>query len=234
MQMADPDTILLIEDEPQIRQTVASALEERAMHVLHASTGREGIAIAAAQHLDLVVLDLGLPDVEGVEVCREIRRGSTAPIVVMSARRTEQEKVTLLTAGADDYVTKPFGMSEFLARIQAQLRRARTPHRTTLSVHEVDGLTIDLPKRIVRRGAQMLHLSPIEWSILRTLAIHAGRAVTHQQIFDAVWSREFGNPSHYLRVYITYLRRKIERDPASPRVILTEPGVGYRLGFTDD
>jgi two-component system, OmpR family, KDP operon response regulator KdpE len=227
--MTDHDTILIIDDEAEIRRLVADALTEQGARVLQAQTGAEGIQIAVAESPDLFVLDLGLPDTSGIEVCRELRRWSSAPIVVLSARQTEFEKVALLRAGADDYVSKPFGMSELAARIDAQLRRARTPLRSAPSVLEIGGLTIDLPRRTVRRGSTLIHLTPTEWSILRALAVNAGRPVTHQELFDMVWEREFGSPSRYLRVYVTHLRRKIERNPAEPRIILTEPGVGYRL-----
>jgi len=227
--MTDRNTILIIDDEAEIRRLVADALTDQGARVLQAQTGAEGIQLAITESPDLFVLDLGLPDTSGIEVCRELRRWSSSPIVVLSARQTEFEKVALLRAGADDYVSKPFGMSELAARIEAQLRRARTPLRSAPSVLEIGGLTIDLPRRSVRRGSTPIHLTPTEWSILRALAVNAGRPVTHQDLFDMVWEREFGSPSRYLRVYVTHLRRKIERNPAEPRIILTEPGVGYRL-----
>lgn len=229
--MTDHDTILIIDDEAEIRQLVASALADQGARVLQAKTGTEGIQIGAAENPDLFVLDLGLPDKPGIDVCRELRQWSSAPIVVLSARHAELEKVALLRAGADDYVSKPFGMSELIARIEAQLRRARTPLRNAPSVLEIGGLTIDLPRRTVRRDGTLIRLTPNEWSILRALAVNAGRPVTHQDLFDMVWGREFGSPSHYLRVYVTHLRRKIERNPAEPQIIITEPGVGYRLDY---
>jgi two-component system, OmpR family, KDP operon response regulator KdpE len=230
----DRDTILIIDDEAQIRRAVSAALSEHGARVLEAGTATEGIELAAAENPDLFVLDLGLPDRPGIEVCRELRRWSSAPIVVLSARHAESEKVALLRAGADDYVCKPFGLHEFAARVEAQLRRARTPRHDAPSVFEADGLTVDLPRRAVRRGTTPIRLTPTEWSILQMLAIHAGRTVTHQEIFDTVWGREFGSPSQYLRVYVTHLRRKIERNPGEPRVIITEPGVGYRLEYEQD
>jgi two-component system, OmpR family, KDP operon response regulator KdpE len=230
----DRDTILIIDDEEQIRRAVSAALSENGTRVLQAGTATEGIELAAAENPDLFVLDLGLPDRPGLEVCRELRRWSSAPIVVLSARHAEADKVALLRAGADDYVSKPFGIHEFAARIEAQLRRARTPRHNVPSVIEVDGLTIDLPRRLVRRDSTTIRLTPTEWSILQMLAVNAGRTVTHQEIFDTVWGREFGSPAHYLRVYVTHLRRKIERNPGEPRVIITEPGVGYRLEYEPD
>ncbi len=228
-----PPVILIIDDELQIRRVLTLALTALPARVLEARTASEALALAGSESPDLVVLDLGLPDRPGLEVCRELRRWSSTPIVVLSARHTEPEKIQLLNAGADDYVSKPFGLGEFVARVQAQLRRTRTPAADPKSVVELDGLTIDLPRRQVLRGNARIRLTPTEWSILRTLVVHAGRPVSHQQIFDAVWGREFGNPQQYLRVFVTHLRRKIERNPATPVVVITEPGFGYRFGRDD-
>ena len=227
---APQPTLLVIEDEQQIRRAVRNALHDITDRVVEVATGREGIDQAAAAMPDLIVLDLGLPDMPGAEVCREVRRWGTMPIVVLSARHAEDEKVNLLNLGADDYVTKPFSTLEFSARVRAQLRRFQSlsapSHAASISV---DGLTIDLVRRRVSRGNGAIHLTPIEWDILRTLATASGRTLTHQQIFDAVWGRAFGNPQQYLRVHITNLRRKIEKDPSRPQLIITEPGVGYRF-----
>ena len=222
------DAILVIDDEIQIRRAIANALRPLSDRMLEASTGAEGIDLAATARPDLIVLDLGLPDMAGVEVCREIRRWSSTPIVVLSARHGEAEKVELLTAGADDYVTKPFSLAEFVARVQAQLRRSRTTAQSLAQPLVCDGLTVDLVRHEVRRD-DVIRLTRTEWSLLQTLVTHAGRTLTHQQIFDAVWAKSFGNPQQYLRVHITNLRRKIEREPASPRLIVTDPGVGYRF-----
>jgi two-component system KDP operon response regulator KdpE len=222
--------ILVIDDEPQIRRALRNALREVADRVLEAESGSAGIDLAATQSPELVVLDLGLSDIPGDEVCREIRRFATMPIVVLSARHDEEDKVRLLSLGADDYVTKPFSTNELLARVKAQLRRARTQSSTHHDTPIVAGdLTIDIARRIVLRDTHQLHVTPIEWNILRALALSAGRTLTHQQLFDAVWGREFGDPQRYLRVHITNLRRKIEPHPAAPRHIVTEPGVGYRF-----
>ena len=220
--------ILVIEDEPRIRRAIRDALQDVADRVLEAGAGAEGVALAAAERPELVVLDLGLPDVAGLEVCLQLRRWANMPIIVLSARHAEQEKVLLLNAGADDYVTKPFSPGELAARARAQLRRGMSgaPAEAVVTTGE---LTIDLAGRTVRRAGRAIHLTPIEWDILRTLATQANRTLTHQQIFDAVWRRQFGNPQQYLRVYITNLRRKIEVDPTRPQLIITEPGVGYRL-----
>jgi two-component system KDP operon response regulator KdpE len=226
------DAILIIDDEVQIRRALANALGHLSERILEASTGAEGVDLAATSRPDLIVLDLGLPDMAGATVCREIRRWSSTPIVVLSARHEEAEKVELLTAGADDYVTKPFSLAEFVARIQAHLRRSRTPTRSMSQPLVCDGLTIDLVRREVRRD-DLIRLTRIEWSLLETLVTHAGRTLTHQQLFDQVWGKSFGNPQQYLRVHMTNLRRKIEREPAAPRLIVTDPGVGYRFESQD-
>ncbi|MFI5235322.1 MAG: response regulator [Gemmatimonadales bacterium] len=222
-------TLLVIDDEPPIRRAVANALSEVAERVLEAATGGEGTQLAASERPELVVLDLGLPDQAGIEVCREIRRWSSTPIVILSARHDEQEKVLLLNSGADDYVTKPFSLVEFTARVRAHLRRAPGPGLPGGGTHTIGDLVVDLGGRAIRRNGQAIRLTPTEWEILRTLLLHVGRTLTHQQIYDAVWRRPFGNPQQYLRVYITTLRRKIEINPARPRIIVTEPGVGYRI-----
>jgi two-component system KDP operon response regulator KdpE len=221
--------LLVIEDDAPIRRALRNALSEVTDRLLEAPTGREGIDIAATERPDLVILDLGLPDFPGVDVCREIRSWSRVPILVLSARHSDAEKVQLLNAGADDYVTKPFSTPEFVARVRALLRRARLPTGDDVAtVVEGYGLTIDLLHRRVTRGGNPIRLTPIEWDILRALVTNAGRTLTHQQIFDAVWGDAAGNPQQYLRVHITNLRRKVEANPARPELIVTEPGVGYR------
>jgi two-component system KDP operon response regulator KdpE len=224
------DKILIIDDEPQIRRVVRHALEGEVQAVLEAATGREGIDLAASERPALVILDLGLPDVEGASVCRDIRSWSTAPIIVLSARHSDREKVQMLDLGADDYVTKPFSTHELLARVRAQLRRARLTSR--LGEHgptEIDGLRVDVARRTVSRDGDPIHLTPTEWDLLRAFLKFAGRTLTHQQIFSEVWGRASGDAQSYLRVHIANLRRKIERDPVRPSLIITEPGVGYRF-----
>lgn len=222
--------ILVVDDEFQIRRALKNALREVADRVVEAESGKEGIELAVEQHPDLVVLDLGLPDMAGADVCREIRLFATMPIVVLSARHSEEDKVRLLSLGADDYVTKPFSTVELLARVKAQLRRARTqliaPSETPVTVGE---LTFDVTRRVLSKAGETVRLTPIEWNIIRALVLAAGRTLTHQQLFDAVWGREFGDPQRYLRVHITNLRRKIETSPSSPKYVVTEPGVGYRF-----
>jgi two-component system KDP operon response regulator KdpE len=227
--MARPDVILVLEDEPRMREAVAAALRETGATVVESGTAAAALRLAAAAKPDLFIVDLGLPDRSGVDVCEDIRRMTTAPIIVLTARNSEAEKITLLHIGADDYITKPFSLGELMARVRAQIRRARTPLREWSSVVELDGLTIDLGQQRVWRGDTTIHLSRTEWRLLTTLLQHAGQTVTHRQLFAAVWEREYGNVNQYLRVYVTHLRRKIEREPACPRIIVTDPGIGYRL-----
>lgn len=223
-------TILVVDDEPQIRRVVRRALESEETRVLVAASGQEGIDIAASQRPDLIVLDLGLPDIVGAAVCKEIRVWSTTPIVVLSARHSDQEKAELLDIGADDYITKPFSTVEFQARIRAQLRRARfAPQPDRNARVEANGLLIDLASRSVGRDGVPIHLTPIEWQLLKVLAVNAGRTMTHRQLFTQIWARSHGDAQQYLRVHVASLRRKLERDPIRPRQIITEPGVGYRF-----
>jgi len=225
-----PTTILVIDDEPQIRRAVRNALSEPDVRVIEAATGSEGIDLAAAERPTLVILDLGLPDVSGLDVCRELRTWSSAPIIVLSARHSDQEKVALLDAGADDYVTKPFSTLELQARARAQLRRSRqTPVTGADEAIEVNGVRIDLAKPSLVRGGESIHLTRTEWDLLRALLKHAGRTLTHRQLFTAVWGNSYGDAQQHLRVHVRNLRRKIEADPVRPRLIVTEPGVGYRF-----
>jgi two-component system KDP operon response regulator KdpE len=222
--------ILIIDDEVQIRRAVSNALSRSGFRVIEAPTGNAGIDLAATEQPAIIILDLGLPDIQGIEVCREVRNWSRAPIIVLSARHSEEEKVDLLTAGADDYITKPFGLREFEARVQVQLRRASAVSPgPALSPLEIQGLYIDFAGHQVMRDGRAIRLTRVEWRLLAALAAEAGRTLTHRQIFDAVWGRQFGNPQQYLRVHITHLRRKIEVDSSLPTLIVTEPGVGYRF-----
>lgn len=229
------DVVLVIDDEPQIRRVVRHALEGEAARVLEAASGRDGIDVAAAERPSLIVVDLGLPDMQGADVCREIRKWSTAPIVVLSARHSDREKVTLLDAGADDYVTKPFSTIEFQARIRAHLRRLHlTPLASSESKIQVGGISIDLLKPSLTKHGAGVHLTRTEWEVLRALIRHSGRTLTHRQLFTAVWGNSFSDAQQNLRVHIRSLRRKIEEDPVRPRLIITEPGVGYRIEITPD
>jgi two-component system KDP operon response regulator KdpE len=229
MDAAHAQTILVVDDEEQIRRALGDVLRPLSLTVLEAESGAAAISIVEVSPPDLVVLDLGLPDMPGVEVCAAIRERSSAPVIVLSARHAEDEKVALFTAGADDYVTKPFSLAEFVARVRAQLRRAWIAPYSLSSVVQCDGLTVDLQRREISRDGEQIRLTRIEWRLLETLLLHAGRTLTLQQLFDAGWAKSFGHPQQYLRVHVTNLRRKIEREPASPRLIVTEPGVGYRF-----
>lgn len=223
-------TVLVIDDEPQIRRAVRRALAAVPAETLEAETGAMGMDVAAAAQPDAIILDLGLPDMSGLAVCEEIRRWSRVPLLVLSARHDEPEKVALLNAGADDYVTKPFGLDELAARVRAQLRRAQS-ERTEWAerVVTIGALIIDLSARTVVRDGAPVKLTRIEWDLLKTFVANRGRTLTHQQLFDAVWHRGYGDARLYLRVHITNLRRKIEVNPAAPELIITESGVGYRF-----
>lgn len=226
------DVVLVIDDEPQIRRVVRNAIDAGGgiARVIEASTGRAGIDVAAAERPSLIILDLGLPDMEGADVCRAIRSWSATPIIVLSARGSVQEKAALLDAGADDYVAKPFSTIELQARARAQLRRARlAPAAGQTHVVEADGAVIDLATPSVKRDGAAVHLTKTEWQLLRTLMQNAGRTMTHRQLFSAVWGNAYGDAQQYLRVHIRSIRRKIERDPVRPKLIVTEPGVGYRF-----
>lgn len=224
-----PRSAVIIEDDPPIRRVLRSALECDFERVLEAGTAAAGIDLVAAEQPGLVVLDLGLPDAEGIDVCRELRGWCAAPILVLSARHSDAEKVELLDAGADDYITKPFSTAELQARIRALLRRASVGASSSLQV-EFGPYVMDLAGRTIRRGDTVVHLTPIEWELLRTLAVNAGRTLTHTQLFTAVWAgRRYGDAQQYLRTHIANLRRKIEEDVLDPHYIVTEPGIGYRF-----
>ena len=222
-------TLLVVDDEPQIRRVVRNTLAAEFARVIEASTASAAIDLAAAERPDFVVLDVGLPDGAGITVCRELRKWLDSPILVLSARHADGEKVALLDAGADDYVTKPFSPDELKARVRAHQRRARAASSPP-DVPIVRGdLVIDLDARVVRRAGAVVHLTPTEWDLLRALLAHAGRTLTHRQLFVAVWGNASGDAQQYLRVHVAALRRKLEPDPVHPRLIHTEPGVGYRL-----
>ena len=224
-------TVLVVDDEPQIRRVLRNALGEDGTRVIEAATAREGLDLAAAERPDLIVLDLGLPDGSGEDLCRQIRGWSQAPILVLSARHSDAEKVALFDAGSDDYVTKPFSSAELKARVRALLRRASTVAAEGATKIVREDLEIDLERRAVKLGGSPVHVTPIEWDLLVALATHPGRVMTHQQLFTAVWrGRDHGDAQQYLRVYVAHLRRKLESDPVHPRFIFTIPAVGYRFG----
>lgn len=219
--------VLIVEDERQIRRFMRSALESAGCRVMESGQGQQGLLDAAANPPDLVLLDLGLPDMEGVEFIHALRAWSAAPVIIVSARSDEQEKVRALDAGADDYLTKPFGVGELLARVRAQLRRRHRPESDPLvRFGEVE---VDLARRQVRRAGVDIHLTPIEYRLLGVLLANAGKVLTHRHLLREVWGPGYAESNHYLRIYVGHLRQKLESDPAQPQHFLTETGVGYRF-----
>lgn len=220
--------VLVIDDERQIRRFLRISLSSQGYEVLEAASGGEGLAACASREPDLVVLDLGLPDLDGQAVIEELREWSQVPILVLSVRADEQEKIAALDRGADDYVTKPFGIGELTARLRALLR-ARRPGQSSQPVYHIGGLSIDLPAHRVMVDDRPVRLSPKEFDLLAYLAAHVGRVVTHRQLLREIWGPVHEEDVHYLRVYVGQLRQKLGDDPASPRFIANEPGIGYRL-----
>jgi two-component system KDP operon response regulator KdpE len=223
---AGDQRVLVVDDEPQIVRGLQVILRNEGYRVEEATTKQEALDSVSVRPPDAIVLDLVLPDGNGLEVCREIRRWSQVPILVLSAVGDEQQKVLALDAGADDYVTKPFGSEELLARIRAVLRRRSDDGDSPV---EVGDLEIDLAGRSVRRGGEEVHLTPIEFDLLSKLAEHPGRLVTHRQLLQEVWGPGYEDETHYLRVHFAHVRAKLEPDPSNPRYVITEPGIGYRL-----
>ncbi len=230
--MSDGPLLLLIEDEAQMRRFLRASLTSHGFRLLEAGTAREGMALATSHNPDVILLDLGLPDGDGIEITRQLRGWSQVPILVLSARGREDDKVLALDAGADDYVTKPFGMNELLARVRVALRHAAQVEPAQPMLELGDGLRIDLERRYVSVREREVHLTPIEYKLLTTLARHADKVLTHRQLLKEVWGPNSSEQTHYLRVRMAELRKKIEATPARPRWLLTEPGVGYRLRTT--
>jgi two-component system KDP operon response regulator KdpE len=227
--MPDP-VVVLIEDEPQIRRFLRATLTGQGYRLFEAPTGADGIIEVGSRQPDVVIIDLGLPDMDGLEVIRRLREWTAVPIIVLSARGQERDKVTALDAGADDYVSKPFGAGELLARIRVALRHtAGASHEADDAAFKVGELHVDLLRRHVAVGAEEVRLTPIEYKLLTTLIRHAGKVVTHQQLLREVWGPTHTDQAHYVRIYMAHLRHKLEAEPARPRYFLTEPGVGYRL-----
>jgi two-component system, OmpR family, KDP operon response regulator KdpE len=224
--------VLVVDDEPQIVRGLKIILRNGGYAVEAAETAAEALAALAARPPDALILDLVLPDGEGVEICREVRSWSRLPILVLSAVGDEREKVRALDAGADDYVTKPFGTDELLARLRAVLRRSS--QELGGPVIELGEVILDMPRRRVTRSGKEIHLTPIEFDLFRILAQHRGRLVTHRQLLREVWGPEYGEETHYLRVHVAHIRAKLEPDPSRPRYVITEPGVGYRLRDPED
>ena len=229
--MSEPIPVaLLIEDERQIRRFVRTALETEGWQIVEAETMKQGLIDAGTRKPDVVILDLGLPDGNGIDFIRDFRGWSSVPIIVLSARTGETDKIAALDAGADDYLTKPFGVGELLARMRVALRHAaRVGQEGDDPVFAVGELRVDLARRQVLLGGVEVHLTPIEYKLLTTLIQHAGKVLTHQQLLRQVWGPAYTDEAHYLRVYMGQLRHKLEANPARPRYLLTEPGVGYRL-----
>jgi two-component system KDP operon response regulator KdpE len=222
--------VLVVDDEPAIRRFLCTSLTAHDYAVFEAVNGQEALAAVLAYRPDLVILDLGLPDLDGIEVTRQLREWSAVPIIILTVQEQEAAKITALDAGADDYVTKPFGMGELLARMRVALRRAASP--TAEPVFTTGELAVDLARRLVTVGGREIQLTPTEYDLLRVLVTHAGKVLTHRQLLRQVWGVAYQEETHLLRVNMSNLRHKLEPDPSRPNYIITEPGVGYRLRFS--
>jgi two-component system KDP operon response regulator KdpE len=220
---------LIVEDEPHIRRFVRAALEAEGWQVHEAATCQRGLIDAGTRQPDLLILDLGLPDGDGVDLIADVRKWSSVPIIILSARVDESEKIRGLDAGADDYLTKPFGVGELLARVRATLRRQRQPGAAADGVFRFGDVCVDVQARRVTKASQSVHLTPTEYRLLTALVSHAGRVMTAPQLLRTVWGPSHAEHGHYLRIYMGHLRQKLENDPAQPKYLLTETGVGYRL-----
>lgn len=227
--MSNAPLILVIDDEPKIQRAIRTILTEKAFRVTTAGGGEEGLSIAAAIEPDIIILDLGLPDMDGVEVCARLRERSQCPIIILSVRDSEADKVAALDKGADDYLTKPFGIEELLARVRVAVRHAASRKGAQSEVIKAGSLTIDLVWHIVTRDAEEIKLTGTEYRLLAYLAANHGRVLTHQNILTEVWGSADADHTEYLRVYMRQLRKKLEAHPERPQIILTEPGIGYRF-----
>jgi two-component system KDP operon response regulator KdpE len=227
--MSSSPEILIIEDDSQIRRFLRATFQAEQYRFHEAVTGEEGIAQATARQPDLIVLDLGLPDRDGLEVIQAVRQWTQTPIIVLSARGQENDKIAALDAGADDFVSKPFAVGELLARVRAALRRSATLSDTAGALFRAGDIAVDLARRVVTLRGEEIHLTPIEYKLLQALVRHAGKVITQRQLLTEVWGPQHSEEGQYLRVYMAQLRRKLEADPARPRHFITEPGVGYRL-----
>lgn len=223
--------VLVIDDEPEIRRALRTGLSGVHFAVEWAPTGKQGLELVTRWHPDVVILDLSLPDEDGIEVCRQLREWSSVPIIVLSVRSSDQDKITALNLGADDYLTKPFSMGELVARIRVALRHAAhaAGGAGAAAQFQTGGLLIDFERRQVTVDGNEVRLTPTEYEVLKYLAMHAGKVITHRTLLHAVWGPQYEDESHYLRVFVGQLRRKIEPDSSRPRYLLTEPGIGYRL-----
>jgi two-component system KDP operon response regulator KdpE len=230
--LQDRGLLLLIEDEPQMQRFLRIVLQGQGFRFIEARTGQEGLVQAATRSPDIILLDLGLPDIDGLEVTKRLREWSDTPVIVLSAREQEQDKIKALDAGADDYLTKPFGAGELLARIRVAMRhKVMRQASQGEPVFILDNLRVDMSQRQVFLDEQEVHLTPIEYKLLTALIKNAGKVVTHSQLLKEVWGPSYSKETQYLRVYMTQLRHKLETDPARPHFLINEPGVGYRLKF---
>ncbi|WP_415046364.1 response regulator [Gordonia sp. (in: high G+C Gram-positive bacteria)] len=228
-QSLDRGRVLVVDDEPQLLRALRINLRARGFEVVAVDSGADALKAAARSRPDVVVLDLGLPDMDGLEVLAGLRGWTSVPVIVLSARTDSSDKVLALDAGADDYVTKPFGMEEFVARLRAAIRRGSVPAAVETPVVEAGPVTIDLAGKRVTRGGEQVRLTPTEWEILELLVRNEGRLVTQREVLTTVWGPGYVQQTNYLRVYLASLRRKLEEDPSAPRHLLTEPGMGYRF-----
>lgn len=228
--------VLVIDDEPEIRRAIQAGLAGAALVVEWAPTGAQGLELVARWHPDVVILDLFLPDMDGLEVCRQVRQWSLVPIIVLSVRASDQDKITALELGADDYLTKPFSMGELLARIRVAFRHTAQTAGSAVNPQffRTRGLVLDFERRQVSVNGVDVHLTHTQYEVLKYLALHAGKVVTHRTLLRAVWGPQYETNAHYLRIFIGQLRRKIEPEPSRPRYLLTEPGIGYRLQRADE
>ena len=222
-----PPLVVIVEDEAQIRRFVRAALKEEGCRVEESASATQALALVAQLEPDLVLLDLGLPDRDGLDFIRDVRTWSAVPVIVLSARSGELDKISALDAGADDYVSKPFAMGELLARVRAALRRK--PADGATACVEFSDVRVDRARRVVERGGQLVHVTPIEYRLLSLMLVNSGKVLTHRQLLKEVWGPDSVDRSHYLRIYMGHLRQKLEADPARPRHFLTETGVGYRF-----
>jgi two-component system KDP operon response regulator KdpE len=221
--------VLVVDDEPAIQRAVRTVLTRHGYQVEVAETGQQALERHASRHPDLILLDLGLPDLDGLEVIREVRQRSSTPIIVLSVRGAERDKVAALDLGADDYLTKPFGVAELLARVRVALRHAARPARGAAAVFRTGDLEVDLERRRVSVGGREVHLTPTEYELLKALIAHPNKVLTDRMLLQQVWGPQYEGEAHYLHVYVARLRKKLEADPQRPRYLVTEPGVGYRL-----
>lgn len=225
--MSEGPSVLVVDDEPQIRRFLKLGLESNGYHVHETSTGHDALMKLAQLRPDLVILDIELPDMDGLEVLSRLREWTQIPVIMLSVRDADKDKIAALDAGADDYLTKPFSIDELMARMRVAQRHTQPEPAASIFTH--GDLQVDLTRRLVTRGGEPVKLTPTEYALLRLLIQHAGKVLTHRQILKEVWGPEYIEETHYLRVYFAQLRQKIEENPTLPRIILTEPGVGYRL-----